>query len=137
MRRERDVDVLVVGSGAAGCGGTALRRKRQLLRQLRDFRPGGRCVGGAPLPWVHCDGHHRQRAQSSRGLADEAPPPDVPRTTAGVAASLTAAEVAEQVVEAITSNRFWILTHDRYRTVIIQHASDIGTAARPAPAPIW
>ena len=71
------------------------------------------------------------------GLAHEAPPPDVPRTTAGVAATLTAAEVAEQVVEAITSNRFWILTHDRYRPVIMQHASGIGTAARPAPAPIW
>jgi NAD(P)-dependent dehydrogenase (short-subunit alcohol dehydrogenase family) len=71
------------------------------------------------------------------GLADEAPPPGVPRTTAGVAATLTAADVAEQVVEAITSNRFWILTHDRYRPVIVQHAAGVGTAARPAPAPIW
>jgi NAD(P)-dependent dehydrogenase (short-subunit alcohol dehydrogenase family) len=71
------------------------------------------------------------------GLAREAPPPDVPRTTAGAVATLTAAEVAEQVVEAITSNRFWILTHDQYRTVIMQHAADVGTAARPAPAPIW
>ena len=71
------------------------------------------------------------------GLADEAPPPDVPRTTAGVAATLTAADVAEQVVEAITSNRFWILTHDQYRPVIMQHAAGVGTAARPAPAPIW
>ncbi len=71
------------------------------------------------------------------GLAREAPPPDVPRTTAGAVATLTAADVAEQVVEAITSNRFWILTHDQYRTVIMQHAADVGTAARPAPAPIW
>jgi NAD(P)-dependent dehydrogenase (short-subunit alcohol dehydrogenase family) len=71
------------------------------------------------------------------GLADEAPPPRVPRTTAGVVATLTAADVAEQVVEAIISSRFWILTHEAYQTVIRQHAAGIGTAARPAPAPIW
>jgi NAD(P)-dependent dehydrogenase (short-subunit alcohol dehydrogenase family) len=71
------------------------------------------------------------------GLADEAPPPNVPRTTAGAVATLTAADVAEQVVEAIISHRFWILTHAAYQTVIRQHAAGIGTAARPAPAPIW
>ena len=70
-------------------------------------------------------------------LADEAPPPDVPRTTAGAVATLTVADVAEQVVEAVTSNRFWILTHDQYQTVIRQHAAGVGTAARPVPAPIW
>ena len=70
-------------------------------------------------------------------LADAAPPPNVPRTTAGAVATMTAADVAEQVVEAIISNRFWILTHDQYQTVIRQHAAGIGTAARPAPAPIW
>lgn len=70
-------------------------------------------------------------------LADEAPAPAVPRTTAGAVATMTTADVAEQVVEAIIANRFWILTHDKYRTVIQQHAAGIGTAARPAPAPIW
>ncbi len=70
-------------------------------------------------------------------LTDEAPPPNVPRTTAGAVATMTAAEVAEQVVEAIISNRFWILTHDQYRAVITQHAAGVGTAARPSPAPIW
>jgi hypothetical protein len=50
---------------------------------------------------------------------------------------MTAADVAEQVVDAITSNRFWILTHDDYRAVITQHATGVGTAARPSPAPIW
>ena len=70
-------------------------------------------------------------------LADVAPPPNVPRTTAGAVATLTVADVAEQVVEAITSNRFWILTHDQYQTVIRQHAAGVGTAARPVSAPIW
>ena len=70
-------------------------------------------------------------------LADQAPPPNVPRTTAGAVATLTAADVAEQVVEAVIASRFWILTHDEYRTVIRQHAAGIGTAAQPAPAPIW
>ena len=70
-------------------------------------------------------------------LADEAQPPNVPRTTAGTVATLTVADVAEQVVEAITSDRFWILTDDQYQTVIRQHAAGVGTAARPVPAPIW
>ena len=50
---------------------------------------------------------------------------------------MTAAQVAEQVLEAITSDRFWILTHDEYRPVIMQHAAGVGTAARPKPPPIW
>jgi len=70
-------------------------------------------------------------------LADAASPPQVPRTTAGVVSTMTAAEVAEQVLEAITANQFWILTHQAYRPVISEHAAGIGTAARPAPAPIW
>ncbi len=70
-------------------------------------------------------------------LADEALPPNLPRTTAGAVATLTAADVAEQVVDAIIANRFWILTHDEYRAVITEHAAGVGTAARPSPAPIW
>lgn len=70
-------------------------------------------------------------------LADEAPPPDVPRTTAGVSARMTADEVAEQVLDAVLTGRFWILTHEEYRPVIVEHAAGIGTSARPVPAPIW
>jgi NAD(P)-dependent dehydrogenase (short-subunit alcohol dehydrogenase family) len=69
--------------------------------------------------------------------ADEAAAPNVRRTTAGVVARMTAAQVAEQVLEAITSDRFWILTHDEYRPVIMQHAAGVGTTARPKPPPIW
>jgi NAD(P)-dependent dehydrogenase (short-subunit alcohol dehydrogenase family) len=70
-------------------------------------------------------------------LAQEAPPPNVPRTTAGVAARMTADQVADQVLDAVQTNRFWILTHDEYRPVILKHAEGIGTAARPQPSPIW
>jgi short-subunit dehydrogenase len=70
-------------------------------------------------------------------LAEAASPPQVPRTTAGVVSTMTAAEVAEQVLEAVTTNQFWILTHQAYRPVISEHAAGIGTSARPAPAPIW
>jgi len=70
-------------------------------------------------------------------LAAAAAPPQVPRTTAGAVSTMTAAEVAEQVLEAVTANRFWILTHQAYRPVISEHAAGIGTSARPAPAPIW
>lgn len=70
-------------------------------------------------------------------LADAASPPQVPRTTAGVVSTMTATEVAEQVLEAVIANQFWILTHQAYRPVISEHAAGIGTEARPAPAPIW
>ena len=70
-------------------------------------------------------------------LADAAAPPNVPRTSAATVATLTADDVAEQVVDAIVTNRFWILTHDRYRPVIREHAAGIGTDAAPQPAPIW
>ena len=70
-------------------------------------------------------------------LTTSALTPDVPRTTAGVQATMDAAEVAVQVVDAIRANRFWILTHDDYREVIQERATGIGTDARPIRPPIW
>ena len=70
-------------------------------------------------------------------LADQAPPPDLPRTTASTVPLMTADEVAGQVLDAIEHDRFWILTHDRYRDVIKENAARIGTYAGPVPAPIW
>jgi NAD(P)-dependent dehydrogenase (short-subunit alcohol dehydrogenase family) len=71
------------------------------------------------------------------GLAATAPVPAVARTTAGVQATMDAAEVAGHVLDAIRANRFWILTHDAYRHVIRDRAAGIGTDARPAAPPIW
>jgi NAD(P)-dependent dehydrogenase (short-subunit alcohol dehydrogenase family) len=71
------------------------------------------------------------------GLAATAPVPAVARTTAGVQATMDAAEVAGHVLDAIRANRFWILTHDAYRDVIRDRAAGIGTDARPAAPPIW
>ena len=70
-------------------------------------------------------------------LGNEAAPPDAPRTTASVVPVMTAEQVADQVLDAVRTERFWILTHDRYRDVITTHAAGIGTDARPEPAPIW
>jgi NAD(P)-dependent dehydrogenase (short-subunit alcohol dehydrogenase family) len=70
-------------------------------------------------------------------LSDAAGVPSVARTTAGVEATMTSAEVADQVVDAVRSGRFWILTHDRYQDVIQQRAAAIGTDAGPVPPPIW
>lgn len=70
-------------------------------------------------------------------LADAAAPPDVPRTTHGTVATLTAEDVAEQVLDAVRTDRFWILTHPEYRPVIAQHAERVGTEHGPVPAPIW
>jgi NAD(P)-dependent dehydrogenase (short-subunit alcohol dehydrogenase family) len=77
------------------------------------------------------------RRNRPAGLGDEAAPPNAPRTTAGTVARMTADEVADQVLDAVLTDRFWILTHDEYRPVIVEHATGIGTTARPVPAPIW
>ena len=71
------------------------------------------------------------------GLADAAAPPELPRTSAGVTPRLTADDVAVQVLDAVRTNRFWILTHDEYREVIRQHAAAVGSDSPPRPAPIW
>jgi NAD(P)-dependent dehydrogenase (short-subunit alcohol dehydrogenase family) len=70
-------------------------------------------------------------------LGDEAAPPNVARTTASTVPTMTAEEVAEQVLDAVRSDRFWILTHGEYRAVIREHAAGVGTDAGPVAAPIW
>jgi NAD(P)-dependent dehydrogenase (short-subunit alcohol dehydrogenase family) len=70
-------------------------------------------------------------------LGTEAAPPAGPRTSAAVVPTMTADDVAQQVLDAVLHERFWILTHDRYRAVITEHAAGIGTDARPVAAPIW
>jgi NAD(P)-dependent dehydrogenase (short-subunit alcohol dehydrogenase family) len=60
-----------------------------------------------------------------------------PRTVAGVEATTTAEEAADQVVDAVRSGRFWILTHPAYRAVLQERAAGIGTDALPARPPVW
>ena len=60
-----------------------------------------------------------------------------PRTASGVQPTLTADEAAGQVLDAVRTRRFWILTHPRYRPVIQERAAGIGTDARPTRPPVW
>jgi NAD(P)-dependent dehydrogenase (short-subunit alcohol dehydrogenase family) len=60
-----------------------------------------------------------------------------PRTAAGVEATLTADEAAEQVVDAVRSGRFWVLTHPAYRDVVLERAKGVGTDAAPVVPPVW
>jgi NAD(P)-dependent dehydrogenase (short-subunit alcohol dehydrogenase family) len=60
-----------------------------------------------------------------------------PRTVSGVQPTLTADEAAGQVLDAVRTRRFWILTHPRYRPVIQERAAGIGTDARPTRPPVW
>jgi NAD(P)-dependent dehydrogenase (short-subunit alcohol dehydrogenase family) len=70
-------------------------------------------------------------------LADPADAPDVPRTSANVQPTMDAEEVADQVVEAVKTSRFWILTHGAYGAVIEERAAGIGADGRPRPSPVW
>ena len=76
------------------------------------------------LPRVHRHPHHRERAQPA-GRAHGRPPPCPPWHARQRVSQPTmdAAEVAGHVVDAITANRFWILTHEAYRDVIQQRAA--------------
>ncbi len=103
-----------------------------------DFDAEGASLGVSVL----CPGFIATRiTESERNrpveLSNAADVPSVARTTAGVEATMTSAEVAEQVVDAVRTGRFWILTHDRYREIIQQRAAAIGTDAGPAAPPIW
>ena len=60
-----------------------------------------------------------------------------PRSTPGLTPQITAGDVADQVLDAVINNRFWILTHQAYRPVIIERATSIGTDAHPKSMPIW
>jgi NAD(P)-dependent dehydrogenase (short-subunit alcohol dehydrogenase family) len=59
------------------------------------------------------------------------------RTVAGVKATVTADQAARQVVEAVRTGRFWILTHPDYREVVLERARGVGTSALPAVPPVW
>jgi NAD(P)-dependent dehydrogenase (short-subunit alcohol dehydrogenase family) len=91
---------------------------------------------------VLCPGFIQTRiTESARNrpgeLAATAAPRTGPRTTTGVVSTMTAAEVADKVLDAVVSERFWILTHDAYRDVIQQRAAGIGTDAQPLAPPVW
>ena len=70
-------------------------------------------------------------------LADTAGAPNVPRTSANVQPTMDADEVADEVVEAVKTSRFWILTHGAYGPVIEERAAGIGADGRPRPSPVW
>jgi NAD(P)-dependent dehydrogenase (short-subunit alcohol dehydrogenase family) len=70
-------------------------------------------------------------------LADTADAPNVPRTSANVQPTMDADEVADEVVEAVKTSRFWILTHGAYGPVIEERAAGIGADGRPRPSPVW
>lgn len=50
-------------------------------------------------------------------LADAAAPPSVSRTSVDAVATVTAGDVAEQMLDAMATNRFWILTRAEYHLV--------------------
>ena len=75
----------------------------------------------------------RNRPQSLSDTAEAAGP----RTVSGVQPTLTAEEAAGQVLDAVRSRRFWILTHADYAPVIRERAARIGTGERPALPPVW
>ena len=104
----------------------ALSEALQLDLDAEGARSACRCCARASSP----RGSPRASATGRPSSPTRRRCPAVARTTAGVEATMDAAEVAGHVVDAIRANRFWILTHDAYRDVIQERAA----ASGPTPA---
>jgi NAD(P)-dependent dehydrogenase (short-subunit alcohol dehydrogenase family) len=55
----------------------------------------------------------------------------------GLTSTMTAAEVAELVLDAIKRRRFWVNTHAAYEPLIVARAQAVGTDVGPIAAPVW
>lgn len=104
---------------------------------LHDLRAEGSDIGVS----VFCPGFVATRiTDSARNRPAALAPTAVAsgaRTAAGVEATVTADEAAQQVVEAVRTGRFWILTHPDYREVVLDRARSVGTSTLPAVPPVW
>lgn len=59
------------------------------------------------------------------------------RSTDDIEPQMTAAEVADAVVDAVLEQKFWILTHPAYGPLIAERAARIPTGGQPVVAPVW
>jgi NAD(P)-dependent dehydrogenase (short-subunit alcohol dehydrogenase family) len=80
---------------------------------------------------IAASGRNRPAALAATATANR------PRSTQGLTPQITAEDVADQVLDAIRSNRFWILTHPAYGPVIVERATKIGSDAHPQNMPVW
>jgi NAD(P)-dependent dehydrogenase (short-subunit alcohol dehydrogenase family) len=60
-----------------------------------------------------------------------------PRSTTSIEARITASDVADEVLGAVRADRFWILTHQDYRPLIVERAEGIGGSGQPESFPVW
>ena len=65
------------------------------------------------------------------------PDPSTPRTTTNVQPIMDADDVAGLVAQAVREGEFWILTHPKYRELVEERASTVGTPTGPVAAPVW
>jgi NAD(P)-dependent dehydrogenase (short-subunit alcohol dehydrogenase family) len=78
-------------------------------------------------------------AANSRDGAARLPataPSNRPRSTTTIEARMTAADVADEVLDAVRTDRFWILTHQDYRPIIVERAEGIGGPGQPVGFPV-
>jgi NAD(P)-dependent dehydrogenase (short-subunit alcohol dehydrogenase family) len=104
---------------------------------LHDLAAEGADIGVS----VFCPGFVATRitdsARNRPAALGRTAPSSGPRTVEGVAATMTAEQAADHVLDAVRSGRFWILTHPDYRSVIQERAAGVGTDALPPLPPVW
>jgi len=64
-------------------------------------------------------------------------PSNRPRSTTSLRPTMSADDVATHVLDAVHQNRFWILTHQDYRPLIVERAQSIGGDGQPRGFPVF
>ena len=94
-----------------------------------------RCVGAVPGRGAHA--HRRERPEPSRGGARRRRGSRRPRSASHRRRRATVEQVAELVVDAIKTDRFWILTHPEYHEWVRKKADGIIDGTTVIAPPIF
>jgi short-subunit dehydrogenase len=88
------------------------------------------CPGSVPTG-IGASGRNRPGGQGS------AEPLSISSQLSPRPTALRPDEVADQVVDAIRSGRFWIITHDQYFESLVDRAAAMAKGAPPTPPPVY
>jgi len=100
-----------------------------------DLRAAGSDIGVSVLCPGSVPTHISHSARNRPGAEDV--PVDIATQREPPPTALTPADVAAQVVDAIRTDRFWVLTHPQYYGLVEEHARGILEGTAPSPPPTF
>jgi NAD(P)-dependent dehydrogenase (short-subunit alcohol dehydrogenase family) len=102
---------------------------------LHDLRAAGSGIGVSVL----CPGVVPTRIAASGRNRPGGPtgPLDIPTQEALPPTAMTAAEIAERVVDAVREDRFWVITHEGSFDLVAERAAGMAKGDPPLPPPVF